>query len=232
MRIGTISQLWRYPVKSMGGERLDPPRCPGAASRRSRLGGPRRDPGRRHQRQARAAAAPPAARATRAEPVSGEASPPAEIPFPTGRRSRPARPTSPRLGALAGRPLSLRALGPAGTEAAPRMTSAGDSPEPCARSWASCRANPSPTYSAFTPERLRLLCQGNFFDAFALHLMTRTTLRTLARLAPESAGTPVVSGRTSSSTRRPRRFPRTGLVGRRLRIGTRCSTWSWAARAA
>jgi len=33
---------------------------------------------------------------------------------------------------------------------------------------------------------LRLLRQGNFFDAFPLHLLTRTTLRTLARLAPES----------------------------------------------
>ena len=46
---------------------------------------------------------------------------------------------------------------------------------------------PVPDMSEFPPERLRLLRLGNFFDALPIHLLTRTTLTTLARLAPESA---------------------------------------------
>jgi uncharacterized protein YcbX len=43
-----------------------------------------------------------------------------------------------------------------------------------------------PDYSEFPPERLRLLRQGNFFDAMPVHVLTTATLKTLARLAPES----------------------------------------------
>ena len=39
---------------------------------------------------------------------------------------------------------------------------------------------PMADMSEFPPERLRLLRQGNFFDAFPIHLLSRTTLRTLA----------------------------------------------------
>ncbi len=221
MRIGTVSQLWRYPVKSMGGERLD-------VAMLSWRG----IPGDRgwavydetRQGVTNAKRVPPiracAARYL-AEPVAGAASPSAEITLPDGTTvSTESADVARRLSELAGRPVSLRALGPAGSEAAPRINAAGESPEALRALSGLLPGEPEADMSAFTPERLRLLRQGNFFDAFALHLLTRTTLRTLERLAPESAW--------DERRFRPNLlvdvddrdgFPEVGWKGRRLRVG-------------
>jgi hypothetical protein len=221
MRIGTISQLWRYPVKSMGGERLKSATLswrgiPGDRGwavydeSRSGITTAKRVPPLRTCRARYAA-----------EPVSGAGSPSAEITFPDGTTvSTESAEASRRLSELAGRTVSLRALGPAGSEAAPRITTAGESPEAIRALMGILPGEPEADMSAFAPERLRLLRQGNFFDAHSLHLITRTTLRTLARLAPESDWDerrfrPNLLVETGD----PNGLPEIAWLGRRLRVG-------------
>jgi uncharacterized protein YcbX len=222
MRIGTVAQLWRYPVKSMGGERLETATLswrgiPGdrgwAVYDESRHGitGAKRLPPLR----ACVARYP-------AEPVSGAASPPAEIRLPDGTTvSSDGADVAERLSELVGRAVSLRALGPAGTDTDPRISMAGESPEAIRALMGILPGEPEADMSAFTPDRLRSLRQGNFFDAHALHLLTDTTLRTLAGLAPESdwderrfrpnifLQADVTGG-----------FPELAWLGRRIRVGS------------
>ena len=222
MRIGTVSQLWRYPVKSMAGERMDL-----AMVTRRGIPGDRGwavfDETRNGITGAKRL---PLLRGCRArypsEPVAGAASPPAEIALPDGGSVRTdAADAARRLSDHFGRPVSLRSLGPAGSESAQRLTSEGETPDTIRALNGLMPGEPMPDLSEFPPERLRLLRQGNFFDAFPIHLLTRTTLRTLARLAPES---------TWDERRfRPNLlieaddgegYPELGWIGRRLRVGS------------
>jgi hypothetical protein len=222
MRIGTISQLWRYPVKSMGGERLEVaaltwrgiPGDRGWAVYDESRGG------------VTSAKRLPLLRTCRAqysrEPVPGAGSPPAEITFPDGAAVSTDSPAAARrLTDLLGRPVALRPLGPAGSEAAPRLTSEGESSETIRALMGILPEEPMPDMSEFPPERLRLLRQGNFFDALPIHLLTRTTLRTLARLAPESVWDerrfrPNVCIEADD----PEGYPELGWIRRRVRVGT------------
>ena len=133
----------------------------------------------------------PALRACRvrygSEPIAGAASPEIEITLPDGTLvASGAGEAAARLSELLGRPVSLRSLGPAGSEAAPRIHSGEESPEALLAMQGLLPGEPVADMSAFPSERLRRLRQGNFFDALPIHLLTRTTLRTLAALAPES----------------------------------------------
>jgi hypothetical protein len=221
MRIGTITRLWRYPVKSMDGETL-------ATARLTWRGMPG-DRGWAVYDETRegvtsAKRVPPlrgCAAAYVEEPAAGEASPPARLTLPDGTTVRTDSPEAARrLSALAGRPLSLRALGSVGADAPPRVSAAQDTPEESRALMGLRPDEPLPDLSAFTPERLRLLRQGNYFDAFPLHLLTTTTLATLARRAPESVWDvrrfrPNVFVEPQGGGE----FPELGWVGRRLHVG-------------
>jgi uncharacterized protein YcbX len=155
------------------------------------------------------------------EPVSGSGSPIAEIRLPDGTRVLTDAADAPaRLSEVLGRPVTLRALGPAGSETAPRATSAGETQDFVRGMMGLLPGEPEPDFSAFPPERLSLLRQGNFFDALPIHLLTRTTLDTLARLAPESMWDPrrfrpnvFVHSDVAEG------YPELGWLGRRLRVG-------------
>jgi len=222
VRLGTVAQVWRYPVKSMSGERMQSAALtwrgiPGDRGwavydeTRSGITGGKRLPPLR----ACGARYP-------SEPVAGAASPPAEITLPDGTRLMTDAADAPRrLSELLGRPVSLRGLGPAGSEAAPRLTSQGESAETVRALAGLLPGEPMPDMSEFPPERLRLLRQGNFFDGFPIHLLTRTTLRTLARLAPQSVW--------DERRFRPNLlveldeaegYPELEWIGRRLRVGS------------
>jgi uncharacterized protein YcbX len=219
--IGTITHLWRYPVKSMAGERLD-----SALLTRRGIPGDRGwalfDETRNGVTNAKRL--PPlrgcAARYD-AEPVAGEAPPPATITLPDGTRvTSDSSAAADRLSALVGRAVSLRSLGAAGTEAAGRVTGEGDPPDFVRALFGLAPGEPMPDMSDFTPERLRELRQGNFFDAFPLHVLTRTTLATLERLAPESSwderrfrANLLVEAEDRDG------YPELGWIGRRLRVG-------------
>ena len=222
MRSGTVSQLWRYPVKSMGGERLE-----AAALTWRGIPGDRGwavyDESRQGITNAKRL---PLLRACRAryasEPVAGASSPPVEITLPDGARVMSDSPDAARrLGDLLGRAVALRALGPTGSESAPRLTSEGETPDTLRALMGLLPDEPEADMSEFPPERLRLLRQGNFFDALPIHLLTRATLRTLARLAPESVW--------DERRFRPNLFvesddadgyPELAWIRRRVRVGT------------
>jgi len=221
MRLGTVTQVWRYPVKSMGGERL-----PSAHLSWRGIPG---DRGWALYDDARggittAKRLPPVREVSARyvhEPVAGEASPPAELLFPDGASARTDSPdASRRLSGLTGRTVSMRALGPAGSDTDPRLTAAGESPEAIRALMGIAPGEPEPDLSAFTPERLLQLRQGNFFDAFSLHLITRGSLRTLAGIAPESDWDPrrfranFLLDATAGDS-----YPELAWVGRQLRIG-------------
>lgn len=222
MRVGTVSQLWRYPVKSMGGERLASvaltwrgiPGDRGWAvhdESRSGITGAKRLPLLRSCRARYAS-----------EPAAGGASPPAEITFPD-RATVPSdsADAARRLTGLLGRPVTLRRLGPVGTESDPRVAVQGEPPDTFRQLMGLLPDEPLPDLSELSPERLGELRHDNFFDAFPIHLLSRTTLRTLARLAPE----------TIWDERRFRAnllvelderegYPELAWIGRRVRVGT------------
>ena len=113
-RIGTIEQLWRYPVKSMAGERI-------AAATLTRRGIPG-DRGWAVYDETRAGVTngkrQPRLRTCGAryavEPVAGETSPPVLVTLPDGGEARVEREgPDARLSALLGGPMAFRALGPA-----------------------------------------------------------------------------------------------------------------------
>ncbi len=221
MHVGTLSQLWRYPVKSMAGEPLETasltwrgiPGDRGWAiydeTRKGITGGKRL----------------PRLRACAARylepPVAGAASPAAEITLPDGVRFHSDHDdASQRLSDYLGKRASFRALGPAGTETDPRLTMQDEDEETVRALNGLWPGEPMPDYSAFPPDKLRLLRQGNFFDALPIHLITRTTLRTLETIAPDSVWDPrrfrmnllVESDATDG-------YPELGWPGRRLRVG-------------
>lgn len=221
MRIGLLARLWRYPVKSMAGESLESAALtrrgiPGdrgwAVYDESRNGitGGKRLP---VLRRCRAAAA--------STPIPGAPPPPAEIILPDGARFRTDAPdAAARLSALCGRTVTLRSLGPEGSESAPRLTMAAETPETIRELMGLAPGEPEADMSAFPAERLRELRQGNFFDAFPIHLLTRTTLRTLERLAPESnwderrfRANLLVDADDSAG------YPELAWIGRRLLLG-------------
>lgn len=222
MRIGTVAQVWRYPVKSMSGERREAAAItlrgiPGdrgwavCDETRGGITGAKRLPPIRGCRARYLS-----------EPVAGAAPPPAEITLPDGTSVRAdSADAARRLSEAFGRPVTLRSLGPAGSEAAPRVNTSQESEETVRALNGLVPGEPMPDMSEFPPDRLRLLRQGNFFDALPIHLLTRTTLRTLARLAPES----VWDERRFRmnllvETNDPEGYPELGWVGRRVRVGT------------
>jgi uncharacterized protein YcbX len=222
MRVGTVAGLWRYPVKSMAGEPL------AAATLTSR--GIPGDRGWAVFDETRGgitgAKRLPALRACRvrypSEPVAGDVPPEVEIALPDGVRVRSGTAEAAgRLSEMLGRPVTLRSLGPVGTEAAPRVSGQGESPEAIRAMMGLLPGEPDADMSAFPPERLRLMRQGTFFDALPLHLLTRTTLSTLAALVPDSTWDErrfrpnlVVDSVASDG------YPEQAWIGRRLAAGT------------
>jgi uncharacterized protein YcbX len=217
-----VVQLWRYPVKSMAGERLESAAVtlrgiPGDRGwavfddvRGGVTNGKRLSP----LRMCRPRYVQ--------EPVAGAASPLVEIAFPDGASARcDSSEAATRLSALVGRSVSLRGLGPVGTDAAPRLTMDMETPEVVRELNGLEPGEPMQDYSELPPEKLRMLRQGNFFDALPIHLISRTTLRTLARIAPESDWDErrfrmnlLVDADDGSD------YPEMGWIGRRLRVGT------------
>ncbi len=125
-----------------------------------------------------------------------------------------------RLGAFVGKPISLRALGTPDQATAPRLTMDLETPDMVRELNGLRPGEPMPDYGDLSGDKLRALRHGNFFDAYPIHLLTTTTLRTLERLAPES----------SWDIRRFRMnvlmdaeedagYPEIAWIGRRLRVG-------------
>jgi len=223
--VGTVRELWRYPVKSMTGESL--PACTvGPAGIAGDRGWAVRDEQAKEIRGAKKL--PGLLRCTaryRTEP-SDDAVPAVDITMPDGGRTASDDPeVEARLSALLGRPVTLWPRQPAEDLAHYRRGAPdhADLEQELRQIFGREADEPLPDLSAIPPELFEFAApRGTYFDVFPFHLVTTASLATLA-------------GRTSTSRFDVRRFRpnvlvetasgTTGLVeagwggGRRIRIG-------------
>jgi MOSC domain-containing protein len=189
MIVGRIAEIWRHPVKSMGGERLAETRVgPGG------LPGDRawavRDEVRGGIRGAKKLPALMRCRARyTAEPEEGRAKAP-EITLPDGSRvSADATDAAERVSSALSHPLTLWPLLPA-TALEHYRRGAPDHADLATELRAIFGRNadePLPDLSIFPPEILTYESPpGTYFDAFPILLLTDASLRRLAALAPAS----------------------------------------------
>ena len=223
---GRVTQIWRHPVKSMQGERLD-------ATRLGPLGVPGdrgwaiRDEVRGGIVGAKKIAALMQCRARYvSEPRGDEAVMPApEIETPDGALFRAdAEDANARLGASLGRSVTLHPRHPA-TDLAHHLRAAPDNADfeiELRATFGREKDEPLPDLSVFPPEVFQYESPlGTYFDAFPILFVTETSLRHLQELAPAS--------RVDVRRFRPNfvlaldgdatGFPEAAWIGRSLRIG-------------
>lgn len=224
MHIGTIEGLYRYPVKSMGGEALQqldvgPKGVPGDrawALRDEKLGGIRG--GKRFPELMRC-------RARYLDDPPAEGSAPAEIILPDGSRLGIGDPQTPeQLSRLVGNPVTVWPLLPADNldhyrRGAPVLE---DMEAEFRRMFGRTEDEPLPDVSRF-PEFLAEFESppGTYFDAFPILLMTTASLDHLQRRDPDRAYDvrrfrPNVLIRTGTGSP----FPERDWVGGTLRLGS------------
>jgi len=187
--LGRLGEVWRYPVKSMAGEKL-----PGGRLTAMGLPGDRawalRDEAAGEIRGAKKFPALLACSARfLAEPEPGQ-SPPAELTLPDGRRLRSdAAEVSGVLSQLVGRLVTLWPLRPAEDRDHYRrgLPDNPDMLEELREMFGREADEPLPDLSVFPPEIMEFTSPlGTYFDAFPLHLVTTATLREMARRMPSS----------------------------------------------
>ena len=216
-----VEGLWRYPVKSMAGERL------AAASI-----GTRGIPGDRgwavfdvERGGVTGAKRIPRLRAGKPryleEPVDGAESPSVEIGLPDGMITRSDTPgaAAATLTAWLGKPVTL--VGLDGSDvSAPRLVLSGESVEFQRAAMGLVEGEPDADLSNLPADRLAALRRGNFFDALPIHLITRKSIATLERIAPDILWdlrrfrmNILVEGDL------PGDYPELSWVGRKVRVG-------------
>ena len=222
MIVGRIAELWRHPVKSMEGERiqsaeLGPSGIPGDrawAVRDERRGG---------IRGAKKIADLMRCKARfLAEPKEGEA-PPAEITLPDRSKLSATDPdANERLSKALGTPVTLWPLRPA-SELEHYRRGKPDTNDVLAELRAIFGREPNeplPNLGVFPPEIMQYESPpGTYFDAFPLLLLTDASLRHLAELAPDSK-VDVRRFRPNLLIRSPEEgFPEIAWEGKKIVVG-------------
>jgi uncharacterized protein YcbX len=213
MFVGRVKEVWRYPLKSMAGERLEAAGV-GARGLWGDRGWALRD---EEAGEIRGAKISPklmlCAARYRAEPSPEGAPPHAEITLPDGTKTSTDDPkVNELLSGLLGRRVTLWPLRPAGDRAHYRraipaarvvgflsrsrsfrrlalgaMRLAGKDRE-LREDFGREPGEPMPDLSALPAEIFEFTSPpGTYFDAFPVHLLTTASLRALARHAPETA---------------------------------------------
>ena len=189
MQVGTVIEIWRYPVKSMGGEELartaiGPLGLPGDR------GWAVRDEVAGEMRGAKKFPVLLQCTARYEEEPTVECVPPAEITFPGGDRMRSVDPrAAARLSELLGRRVTLWPLEPPDNrDHYRRVPPDGGEMEADLRAvFGRLPDEPLPDLSVFPPELFEFTSPlGTYFDAFPLHLLTTASLRELAGRTPGS----------------------------------------------
>lgn len=223
---GHVTEIWRHPVKSMQGERLEMTQL-GPLGVPGDRGWAIRDEARGGIVGGKKVAALMQCKARYAEdPTGAETVMPApEIETPDGARFRAdAADANERLGAALGRSVTLHPRHPA-SDLAHYMRGAPDSTDvetELRAIFGREKDEPLPDLSVFPPEIFQYESPpGTYFDAFPILFVTDATLRRLQELAPAS--------RVDVRRFRPNfvlstggdapDFPEAGWIGRTLRIG-------------
>jgi uncharacterized protein YcbX len=185
MIVGTVKEIWRYPVKSMAGGQLDECNV-GERGIPGDRGWALRDDEAKEIRGAKKFPVLMQCSARYLQEPSGAATPPAEITLPDGTRVQSDDPqASARLSELIGKRVTLWPLRPAEDDEHYRRTVSLDEPEMRAI-MGRLPDEPLPDISAFPQDVLQEILaftspRGTYFDAFPLHLLTTAWLDDLAR---------------------------------------------------
>jgi uncharacterized protein YcbX len=222
--VGVVREIWRYPVKSMGGEQVA--RCAiGPLGLPGDRGWALRDEA---AGEIRGAKKMPVlllcgARYT-AEPEAGT-TPPAEMTLPDGSRLMTDDPSAgARLSALVGRHVTLWPLQPAENRAHYRrgVPDQPDLVEEIRQIMGREPDEPLPDFAGFPPELYELTSPpGTYFDAFPIHLLTTASLHALGGDGPATRFDrrrfrPTLFVETTPDVRG---LPEAGWAGRTLRVG-------------
>lgn len=227
MGLGVVGQLWRYPVKSMRGERVDgavvAPRYGVAGDR----GWAVRDETVGEIRSAKRLGALLQCAARYVDEPVGLDTPTVEITLPDGHTVRTDDPVvHSRLSEVLGRPVTVWPRVPASDTEHYRRREPIDQAE-MRRQYGLADDEPLPDMSAIPPEMLAELMEyvspvGTYFDAFEMHLLTTASLDALRRRHPD-AGVDVRRFRPNMVVKTNPdvlgEFPEFDWVGRRVRVG-------------
>jgi MOSC domain-containing protein len=184
--VGTVSELWRYPVKSMAGEPLE--RCfIGSRGVLGDRGWALRDEKAGEIRRAKKL---PASILRLRPAYLGEPSPdeipPVEIEFPDGTRTRTgAADTEAKLSAYLGRPVTIWPLQPPEAREHYRRAAPDnlDMTKELREIFGRLEDEPLPDFSEFPAEVVEYTSPlGTYFDAYPLHVVTTATLAALGKL--------------------------------------------------
>jgi hypothetical protein len=179
-----VRELWRYPVKSMGGERLERTAI-GDKGVIGDRGWALRDEAAGEIRGAKKLPALLQCKARYVDEPGRDRVPPAEITLPSGEKLRSdAGDAAAKLSALLGRQVTLWPLRPA-EDTAHYLRSAPDNPDMIAelrQIFGRTEDEPLPDLSVFPAEIMQYTSPlGTYFDAFPLHLLTTASLTELRR---------------------------------------------------
>ncbi len=187
--VATVKEIWRFPVKSMQGERVE--RCElGPLGIAGDRGWAVRDEQAGEIRGAKKLPRLLQAKARYATEPAGVDVPVAEITLPDGTVVASNAPdASARLSRYLGRPVTLWPLQPP-TATEHYRRGAPDNPdmmEELRQIFGRLPDEPLPDLSVFPPEVMEFTSPlGTYFDAFPVHLLTTTSIATLGRHAPAS----------------------------------------------
>jgi uncharacterized protein YcbX len=189
---GRVTQIWRYPVKSMGGESLD--KCSIASNGiPGDRGWATRDETAKEIRGAKKIPALLTMSARYLSEPTERAVPPAEISTASGATLRTDDPRiNERLSELVGRRVSLWPLQPAtDTEHYKRNFAPGiDMMAEMREVFGRLESEPLPNIAAMPAEVQELMAYtsplGTYFDAYPIHLVTTSSLEKLESLTPGS----------------------------------------------
>jgi len=229
MQAGTVKELWRYPVKSLGGERL-----PTARVSKHGLVGDRvwafvdAESGEiRSAKQIPRLLELRAEFATGAEPTPeswGDAVAAVEIVAPDGARYAVRDPRAqPALSAVLGTPLRLAPLAPPENREHYRLRAPRGGAEIAAQMQLQ-PGEPMPDFSGTPPKLLKLLLEyatppGSYTDAYPLHLLTTASLAALRQRSGLDADRLRFRPNLWVDTGDATGFREFEWIGKRLRIG-------------
>lgn len=186
-----ISEIWRYPVKSMGGERLTQTHLAKGGIPHDR-GWAVRDEGDQAIRGAKHFGALMSCSARYLADTPANPVPKAEITLPDGRTLCTDDPKiNAALSELCGRAVTLWPLQPREREEHYRAAPVADVEAYLREIFGLEPTEPLPNLSAFPPDVLQEISlyaspRGTYFDAFPVNVLTEASLRYLRHLLPES----------------------------------------------
>jgi uncharacterized protein YcbX len=186
--VGRVLELWRYPVKSMGGERLE-----GATLSAMGIPGDRgwavRDEAAGEIRGGKKLPQLMRCSARYVREPAGDTVPPAEITLPDGATITTDDPgVADRLSGLLGRTVTLWPLQPAEHRDHYRrgLPDKTDLMDELRDIFGRLPDEPLPDLSVFPPEIMEFTSPlGTYFDAFPLHVLTTASLAALGGATPE-----------------------------------------------